>query len=201
MSEESSFLKKKFEEIEEEVKRLREPLESTLMDVRELISNLENPFNYATKILGVSEVLKKREDEPGADEAETVAPEEPSPPPTLRPSQSSQVLGRRELSTLLCAYLLLRILGREKALSFLNSRHARRLAPIELLESLADSVDLLSSFEAPAKLASGHCSREDLMLSAAYLVHSLAAGRDDSFFVSLCFTLKLLEHDSGRAGR
>ncbi|MCD6341644.1 MAG: hypothetical protein J7L83_02170, partial [Thaumarchaeota archaeon] len=62
MGDEYGSLRKKFEELEEEVKKLKEPLETTLMDVRELISNLENPFNYATSMLSISESKKPAED-------------------------------------------------------------------------------------------------------------------------------------------
>jgi len=41
-SDEDLSLKKRLEELEEEVRKLKEPLETTLMDVREIISNLEN---------------------------------------------------------------------------------------------------------------------------------------------------------------
>ena len=205
MSEEVSPLKKKFEELEEEVRKLREPLESTLMDVRELVSNLENPFNYATNILGIDELRKESAESAEVEKAEEVVLEEPvknleehMADEKFQAHSGKHKEGRRNLSVLLCAYLLLKILGREKALSFLNSRSARRFAPIDLLELLNDSIELLSSYGAVDEFPPGGQSvfREDMMLMAIYLVHALAMGADERFFTSLTLAIKILDRDS-----
>lgn len=199
MSDEASVLKKKFEEIEEEIRRLREPLESTLMDVRELVSNLENPFNYATRVLSLD--AGKDDDEAGVKGIEPIASEERAPANAHSIFPELRAPGRHNLSVLLCSYLLLKVLGRERALSFLNSRFARKIAPISLLEALNDSVELLSSYESVNELVSGQIFKEDLMLLAAYLVHALAANADERFFTSLCLMLKLLENNPKPIGR
>jgi len=59
---EEPSLKKRLEELEEEVRKLKEPLETTLMDVREIISNLENPFNYVANILELDKLRRSGED-------------------------------------------------------------------------------------------------------------------------------------------
>ena len=205
MSEEASPLKKKFEELEEEVRKLREPLESTLMDVRELVSNLENPFNYATSILGTDGLRKGSANSAEVERAEEPALEEPVrdleehvTDESFQPHPGRRREGRRNLSVLLCAYLLLKVLGREKALNFLNSRSARKFAPIDLLELLNDSIELLSSYEVVDGFPPGGqpAFREDMMLMAIYLVHALAMGADESFFMSLTLAIKILDHDS-----
>ena len=203
MSEEVSPLKRKFEELEEEVRKLREPLESTLMDVRELISNLENPFNYATNLLGLGERSAeagrveegdRRRPEDSDEEAEVIPTSIDRPPSSWK---------HRNLSALLCSYLLLKILGREEALSFLDSRHARRLAPINLIELLIDSIELLSCYEPVGKLPArdNPVFGEDAVFVAAYLIYSLASGADERFFTSLILALKALEADMGRSRR
>ena len=204
MSEEAGSLRKKFEELEEEVKRLREPLESTLMDVRELISNLENPFNYATSVLNLDESGEKAGSEEKLEE-NSGAKEDSfgdfNVEDFSRLEFGKWSSGGRSLSILLCAYLLLKLLGRERALSFLGSRSARRFAPITLLELLNDSIELLSCYESVEKFpADGRpMFREDLMFMAMYLVHSLASGADERFFMSLTLAVKILE-DGLRSG-
>lgn len=205
MSEEAASLKRKFEELEEEVKRLREPLESTLMDVRELVSSLENPFNYATSMLSLGEPggkagsRERRGDASEADEAASRDLGQELSGDLPRPDLGKHPSGGRNLPILLCAYLLLKILGRERALSFLGSRYARRLAPITLLELLNDSIELLSCYESVDKFPAENrpAFKEDLMFTAMYLVHSLASGADERFFTSLTLAIKMLEAGLG----
>ena len=107
MSEEAGSLRRKFEELEEEVKRLREPLESTLMDVRELISNLENPFNYATSVLNLDGSREKAGSEEKLWE-DSSAKEDSSGDFNVedfsRLELGKRSSGGRSLSILLCAY-------------------------------------------------------------------------------------------------
>ncbi|MEM3952549.1 MAG: hypothetical protein QXP74_03980 [Nitrososphaerota archaeon] len=57
MSRESyDALEKRIKELEEEVKKMKEPIESTLMDIRQLISELENPFNYIAKLIDLDKI-------------------------------------------------------------------------------------------------------------------------------------------------
>ena len=134
VSEEDASLRKRLEELEEEVRKLKEPLETTLMDVREIISNLENPFNYVASILeldklkggerDVREVEErvKREVERQEDERvlQKIGHERAPTRRRIGPAPSAQSGASSLLASLACACVLLRLLGSENTLRFLR---------------------------------------------------------------------------------
>ena len=202
-SDEEVSLKKRLEELEEEVRKLKEPLETTLMDVREIISNLENPFNYVASIL---ELDKLRRGEGNVREVkervtrEIKRPGDEKPPPIGH----EQVSTRQQrispapsgapnlLASLACACILLRLLGSENTLRFLRSRIAKQLAPPDALEGLSDAVDFLlrnhEEFQGIYLPQIRQLSYESL-LAAAYVISMLGSMNDEGFFTALLLGL------------
>ncbi|MCD6536308.1 MAG: hypothetical protein J7K49_04665 [Thaumarchaeota archaeon] len=204
MGDEYGSLRKKFEELEEEVKKLKEPLETTLMDVRELISNLENPFNYATNILNVEELKKQSEDvEKGFEQKaeEDLVRGESEPIPRKQPiALLPEDIGGKSLATITCAYLLLKLLGKEYAVGFLNSRAARKFAPPRVLESLTDAIELILSLDGLDRFNIARVGKpdEEFTVAAAYLLNLLSSGADEKFFIILILLLKILDQKFGK---
>ena len=203
-SDEDLSLKKRLEELEEEVRKLKEPLETTLMDVREIISNLENPFNYVASIL---ELDKLRRGEGNVREVkervtrEIKRPENEKPLPEIGHEQISARQQRISpapsgapnlLASLACACILLRLLGSENTLRFLRSRIAKQLAPPDALEGLSDAVDFLlrnhEEFQGIYLPQIRQLSYESL-LAAAYVISMLGSMNDERFFTALLLGL------------
>ena len=180
----TSSLKRRLEELEKEVKMLREPLENTLMDVRELISNLENPFNYISSFIDLSESRSK----PVRHEEKVVQ----------KPRKFEEVAEKRVepsgslLAALACGCLLLRLLGRENTMRFINSRIVKQLISADALERLNDAIEfLLKNEEFQGMYVPGRrpLSYESL-IAAAYVVSALSSIDDEKFFTALLLGLK-----------
>ena len=200
---EEPSLKKRLEELEEEVRKLKEPLETTLMDVREIISNLENPFNYVANILELDKLRRSGEDVRDVKERvvrEIERPEEEKAPPKI---DYRQVSMRQEISpapsgmsnllaSLACACILLRLLGSENTLRFLRSRFVKQLAPPDVLERLSDAVDFLlrnhEEFQG-IYLPDVRQLNYESLLAAAYVISILGSINDDKFFTALLLGL------------
>jgi len=205
-SEEDASLRKRLEELEEEVRKLKEPLETTLMDVREIISNLENPFNYVAGILELDKLKRGEKDvreveervrrEVGRQEDERVLQKiGHERAPTRRrigPAPSGQSEASSLLASLACACVLLRLLGSENTLRFLRSRIAKQLAPPDVLEGLSDAVDFLlrnhEEFQGIYFPQVKQISYESL-LAAAYVISILGSINDERFFTALLLGL------------
>jgi len=205
MGDEYGSLRKKFEELEEEVKKLKEPLETTLMDVRELISNLENPFNYATNILSAEELQKQSGEiekgfEQKAGEEDLVRGEGELAPRKQPVVLLPEDVRGKSLATITCAYLLLKLLGKEYAVGFLNSRAARKFAPPRVLESLTDAIELILSLDGLDRFNVAKVGKpdEEFTVAAAYLLNLLSSGADEKFFIILILLLKILDQKFGK---
>ena len=206
-SEEEPSLKKRLEELEEEVRKLREPLETTLMDVREIISNLENPFNYVANILELDKLRRNQENVRDVKERVTREIERPEDTSPLTKIGHGQAFTRQQrispapsapggtpnlLASLACACILLRLLGGENTLRFLRSRIAKQLAPPDVLEGLSDAVDFLlrnhEEFQGIYLPQVRQLSHESL-LAAAYVISILGSMNDERFFTALLLGL------------
>ncbi|MEM4352249.1 MAG: hypothetical protein QXV68_01375, partial [Candidatus Caldarchaeum sp.] len=66
MSDQQSAGDKRLRSIEEEIKRIREPLEKTLLDIREMLNSAENPFNILAQTVRAEEALEQRKPEKSA---------------------------------------------------------------------------------------------------------------------------------------
>ena len=203
-SDEEVSLKKRLEELEEEVRKLKEPLETTLMDVREIISNLENPFNYVASILELDKLRRGEGDVREVRERvmrEIKRPEDEKPPPRIgheqvptrqRRTSPAQSGASNLLASLACACILLRLLGSENTLRFLRSRIAKQLAPSNVLEGLSDAVDfLLRNYEEfqGIYLPQVRQLNHESLLAAAYVISMLGSMNDERFFTALLLGL------------
>ncbi len=192
-------LEKRLQELEEEVKRLKEPLESTLMDVRELISNLENPFNYVATLLGATyQVDTGRNNSRQRSRGSTQDREKPLEE-QVRHEDGGGLLG-----LLACACILLRLLGRENTLKFLSSRLVAQLAPRETIERLMDAVEFLVKNAEPGGVyLPERCSLSyESLLAASYVVSMMvSAPSDERLFMALLLGLKGHECGVGGEGR
>lgn len=199
---EHSILEKRLRELEEEVRKMKEPLETTLMDVRQLISDLENPFNYVAKIIDLEKFQPKQE----SLEVENI--KKINRKEVLhKPIQDLEDVGRESieprfeghqgghvnlLNILACGSILIKLLGQEHVLKFLNSRIASQLVPRGLIYSLIDAVDFLLKYSG-GELYVRSQSRISLdsIVAAAYIISLLSNNRvDDRFFMLLMFGLK-----------
>jgi hypothetical protein len=87
----SGDLEEKIKALEKELQEIKEPLTSTLMDLRDTISELENPFNYLSKIVDKNEEEKKDPEPAQQKMEEAEKPAEPVQPKSVQPSESKQV--------------------------------------------------------------------------------------------------------------
>ncbi|RLG01707.1 MAG: hypothetical protein DRN49_00710 [Thaumarchaeota archaeon] len=201
MSSNEGSIKKRLDELEEEVRRLKEPLETTLMDVRELISNLENPFNYVANILELDKLRRRNEGDIKERVVREVEKAEEEIP--LSKISDKQVPSKQKISpapsgmsnllaSLACACILLRLLGSENTMRFLRSRIVKQLAPPEILEGLNDAIDFLlrnhEEFQGIYLPEVRHLNYESL-LAAAYVISILGSINDDKFFTALLLGL------------
>lgn len=200
--EEHSLLEKRLRELEEEVRKMKEPLETTLMDVRQLISNLENPFNYITKIIDLDRIPSKQVTQEVEDVKKTKKIESlhESIEDFNHVSREDAWAGLGEihrdqvnlLNILACGSILIKLLGQDHVIKFLNSKIVNQLAPRKLIYSLMDAVDFLLKYsggelyiQSPSQISL------DSIVAAAYIVSLLASSKvDDRFFILLMFGLK-----------
>lgn len=200
--EEHGLLEKRLRELEEEVRKMKEPLETTLMDVRQLISDLENPFNYVAKMVDLDKLQTKQAPREMENTKKTDRIDYVSEPikdfeeidredagPRFEELQRSQL---NLLNILACGSILIKLLGQDHVVKFLNSRIVNQLAPRRLIYSLIDAVDFLLKYaEGGMYVQSQSQISLDSMVAAAYIVSLLANNRvDDRFFILLMFGLK-----------
>ncbi|MEM3386588.1 MAG: hypothetical protein QXN08_02805 [Nitrososphaerales archaeon] len=62
MSSEVSELERRIKSIEKEIQEIREPLYTTLTDLRSTIAELENPFNYISKMIDSIDLKEKKKE-------------------------------------------------------------------------------------------------------------------------------------------
>ncbi|MCL7391919.1 MAG: hypothetical protein LZ172_03475 [Thaumarchaeota archaeon] len=200
--EEHGLLEKRLRELEEEVRKMKEPLETTLMDIRQLISDLENPFNYIAKIVDLDKLQTKQVPK------ETGGIKKTSRIDSIRePTEDFEEISREDtgqrfeepqrsqlnlLNILACGSILVKLLGRDHVVQFLNSRIVNQLAPRRLVYSLIDAVDFLLKYsEGELYIQSQSQISLDSIVAAAYIVSLLANNKvDDRFFILLMFGLK-----------
>ncbi|MCX8192354.1 MAG: hypothetical protein N3G77_00910 [Nitrososphaeria archaeon] len=200
--EEHGALERRLKELEEEVRKMKEPLERTLMDVRQLISNLENPFNYITKIVDLNKIQPKQV----LQEVEHLRKREDIEEPTkltktferidkgdVRPKTEVANLEKSNLLNILaCASILIKLIGQEYAIKFLNSRIVNQLAPRELIDSIIDAVEFLAKYSGvELYVQSANQPSLDSVVAAAYIISLLTSSEvDDRFFILLMFGLR-----------
>ncbi len=193
--------------LEEEVQKMKEPLEKTLMDIRGLINELENPFEYVTKLIGTFPVRELKPDE-GVTKPEQ-KPRQQSPPaehtieatPQAHASTERHIGGvMKFLNVLALTSLMVRLIGRERLLSMLSSTFWRALIPSGTIIQIIESLEMLNRFENDVRDSNFQKAPtiEDGLI-AAYLLNRLAEGDDDPLFMLLLLVVNKLQYDSDNA--
>ncbi|MEM0090359.1 MAG: hypothetical protein QXF84_03315 [Nitrososphaerota archaeon] len=198
-------VEKRIKVLEEEIQKMKEPLEKTLMDIRGLINGLENPFEYITKLIGTFPVkeLKLSDGTSKAEQnlhqqqpyAERIIEEKTKP----YTSAGRYNLGAtRFLNVLALTSLMVRFIGHERLLSMLSSASWRSLIPSDTIVQIIESLDMLKKFENEVQnqYPQSTLTVEDGLISA-YLLNKLAEGDDDPLFILLLLIINRLQHDNG----
>jgi len=198
-------VEKRIKMLEEEIQKMKEPLEKTLMDIRGLINELENPFEYITKLIGTFPVkeLKLSDGTSKAEQnlhqqqpyAERIIEEKTKP----YTSAGRYNLGAtRFLNVLALTSLMVRFIGHERLLSMLSSASWRSLIPSDTIVQIIESLDMLKKFENEVQnqYPQSTLTVEDGLISA-YLLNKLAEGDDDPLFILLLLIINRLQHDNG----
>ncbi|MCF8884786.1 MAG: hypothetical protein L4877_03215 [Aigarchaeota archaeon] len=220
MSRESyDALEKRIKELEEEVKKMKEPIESTLMDIRQLISELENPFNYIAKLIDLDKIpaekiavnkeqtgniLQRDHEWKSRDnEYREVMVREPRESyREIKKTGQGYLVEPHLLNYLSCACILVKLLGHEYTVRFLNSRIVNKIAPRDVLDSLLDAVEFLSKYLGSQMYLQSNVKLSlDSIITAAYLVSLLATKNiDDRLFILLMLGLKESLQNYGGGG-
>lgn len=210
MSRESyDALEKKVKELEEEVKKMKEPIESTLMDIRQLISELENPFNYIAKLIDLDKIpaekvtinreqsgnilqkdLERKSKDDEYDEARVKEPREIYR--EIKKIDQSCLGEPYLLNYLSCACILIKLLGHEYTVRFLNSRIVGKIASRDVIDLLLDAVEFLSKYLGSQIYLQPNVKLSlDSIITAAYIISLLATKNiDDRFLILLMLGFK-----------
>jgi len=119
---EATDLEAKIKALEEELREIKEPITSILMDLRSTISELENPFHYIAKLVDKDEDKIESPDSAQQKARETVEPARAPQPAESQQAVDSAVENPRgnepspwhlQLNVLVVTDTLLRIFGRD----------------------------------------------------------------------------------------
>jgi len=159
-------VERRLQQLESEVKGLKEPLEKTLFEVREVLNTLENPFTYISALLrdegagALTEALQhasspNKESKPAApsntlekedmhslrglrDEARQ--PEVGSPAPPVLGGSGSRI--GRFINVVAAVSLMLNLVGREQLLNIINIASWRGLISKQLADDVKEAIEL-----------------------------------------------------------
>ncbi|MEM1964861.1 MAG: hypothetical protein QW614_01510 [Candidatus Caldarchaeum sp.] len=188
---------RKLKTLEDEIRRIREPLERTLLDIREMINSTENPFNLLAQSLLQDENWALGKKAPSHGDEEVKAPLEPvtskKQPANFGKSDEKVQFEAESLKSfidvLAAVDLMVLIVGKEYLLNLINRLAWKGLISKKLLESIKEAVDFLSSMETVSKLdrvAEGQPTFSDI-LTVLYIL-SLLGKEDDSSLTFLLLT-------------
>lgn len=201
-------LERRIKMLEEEIQKMKEPLEKTLMDIRNLINDLENPFVYLTKLIGeIPEVRLKSEEKSQIPKVEQKAKAQ-----ELKSSTSHEVAKHNELpsryisnycidnnlvrflNVLAFTSVMSKLLGRENLLSMVNSAAWRAIIPSDVAVQIAEAIDMLKRLENDVcqHAILKKVSVEDGLVTM-YLLSKLISGNDDPLFLLLLLFLNRLD--------
>jgi hypothetical protein len=197
-------IEKRVKILEEEIQKMKEPLEKTLMDVRGLINELENPFEYVTKLIGTLPVKElKPNNEVGKAEQNLHRQTIQTECAVEGMGQSRAPVGRcnlgvtKFLNVLALTSLMVKLIGHERLLSMLSSTSWRSLIPSDTIIQIIESLEILKRFEEEVQNPN---SQKTLMIEdgliSAYLLNKLAEGDDDPLFILLLLIINKLQPDN-----
>ncbi|MCS6784715.1 MAG: hypothetical protein RMI43_04445 [Candidatus Caldarchaeum sp.] len=147
---EASPTERRIKQLEEEIKRIREPLEKTLLDIREMINTAENPFIFLTKsVTSEKPTMEKPVSNEKAAEPPVVQAQKPVADFTEIPAVSN--MGQDELdsfiSILAAVDLMVLIVGREYLTNLANMLAWKNLIPKSLLDGIKEALEFLSTVD------------------------------------------------------
>ena len=161
----ADHVEKRLRQLEEEVRGLKEPLEKTLLEVREILNTLENPFTYITALLreegtGVlteamqNSSFQNKENKPTSGnlpekehartQLETWDKEYPLNV-ELAASSTRRISGTkisRFINVVAAVSLMLNLVGREQLLNIINMASWRGLISKQLADDVKEALEL-----------------------------------------------------------
>ncbi|MCS7135796.1 MAG: hypothetical protein RMJ14_04400 [Nitrososphaerota archaeon] len=189
--------------LEEEVQKMKEPLERTLMDVRGLINELENPFEYITKLIGTFPVKELKPINEAIKNEQNLHQQLQTERSVERVAQPYTSTGRcsfgvtKFLNVLALTSLMVKLIGHERLLSMLSSTSWRSLIPPDIIVQIIESLEILKKFEGETHSTN---SQKTLMIEdgliSAYLLNKLVEGDDDPLFILLLLVINRIQHDN-----
>jgi len=146
-------VEQKLRQLEDEVKSLKEPLEKTLFEVREILNTLENPFTYITALLreegqSTLEQLQSnnqlsREDKSEKREINDLQQLTSHPSlPSITYSRTTRPKISQFINVVAAVNLMLSLVGRDNLLNIINMASWRGLISKQLAEDVKEAIDL-----------------------------------------------------------
>ncbi|MDW8084390.1 MAG: hypothetical protein RMI49_04235 [Candidatus Caldarchaeum sp.] len=147
---EASPTERRIRQLEEEIKKIREPLEKTLLDIREMINTAENPFLFLTKSIANDEsnpnksyAEKSGSNTPAVEEQQRSISQIDIPALPKAPSEGLESF----ISTLAAVDLMVLIVGREYLTNLANMLAWKNLIPKSLLDGIKEALEFLASVD------------------------------------------------------
>lgn len=186
MSSDGFELERRIQALEKEVRDIKEPLTATLMDLRSTISELENPFNYISKIIDVQPKEKERQEEAqrtSTKEKEPSLAQKNSPKNEATTSQTIPLLDQMntnpwqlQLNILVVSDMLLKIFGKEELKRVMGEYVKDGWINREMAKAVEEAVDKIYADGLPPIV--GRAGLEDHLL-ALYLLYRLSSQPSD----------------------
>jgi len=193
-------LKEKMEKFETQIKELKNVVEGTLVDIRQLISELENPFNYIQKFFPVGE-LEKSEDKKSEENYESNKLEEKRETDTLlknhsfhsfneeqrirddfQQSKTNEILTKEEnnfSNIIICTKILVELFGKSNLYKILTYYLNKNWITQEIFSAITESLSTLDKFK--DTIEEEKITLEDHIIALS-LIQSLIKNRADLIF-------------------
>jgi hypothetical protein len=204
---EISATDKKLKTLEEEIKRIREPLEKTLLDIREMINSAENPFNFLSRINLEETATEQKTVSRSKAVSQEATPALSKQPEQVEVDKWSNMRGiHRFVNVLAGTNLMVTICGREFLLNLLNMLAWKNLISRELVEAVKEALEFLSTldFTKVDNLPSTPITFQEL-LTVLYVLSLLSRDNSDQLTLLVLATkegfAKILRAGSNWGGR
>lgn len=204
MSSEVSELERKIKSIEKEIQEIREPLYTALTDLRSTIAELENPFNYISKIINTFDLKEKQEskaegkviegakigEDKNQDNSEPVIKETPTP--LLNDTNTPKMnidQWYRQFNILVVSNLLLEVFEKDELMRLLAEYVKDGWINRELAKTIEEAVNKLTINKKGSQL-DGAMLEEHLL--TLYILHKLSNQPNDPVLPLLLVLLNRL---------
>ncbi|MEM2095523.1 MAG: hypothetical protein QXX19_01025 [Candidatus Caldarchaeum sp.] len=207
MSDQQSAGDKRLKSIEEEIKKIREPLEKTLLDIREMLNSAENPFNILAQTVRADEALEQRKPEKGAarpTDAEQFSLSKQEV--ILHEEEEASVRDQDSLSyfiqVLTAVDLMNVVVGKDYLLRLVNMLAWKKLISKDLVEVIKEALEFLSSIESSTRMNPVHDAQPSItdVLIVLYLIYLLSKNDESPLtflLLSASSSLKMLSKNWG----